>query len=564
MSDRKSVGVALAVSGLDMAPELLAYVEQVVVDEDLHRPAMFAITMVDPRHDIIERSHVKVGVEIEIATVGQGADDERPLLTGDVVAMECEYDQLGTRIVLRGYAKSHRLHRGRRTRIFQDMTDSDIVEKVAGEARLDIGDIEATSEVHEHVSQANVSDWEFLTDRAKVVGLDLTVVDGQLTFGKRSTSDGAPSEFGTDARHLRFGSNLETFHGRLSGADQAPDVQVRGWDQDKKQPVTSTASAGTEAAAVDGTDPTELAGYFSAPTFVEVSSPVRSEREAEETAKALAERIGSAFAEAEGTARGSTALRAGAAVRVSGVSGPFNGTYVLTKVRHVLNARGYRSHFTVSGRNDRSLLGLVTGSGNGNGNGHGDGLAGSRAPGFVRGLVADIVDPDRLGRVKVKFPWLDEKYSSAWAPVMQLGAGPESGTFFLPAVDDEVLVGFEQGRIDRPIVVGGLFNKTDKPPNYGQWLDDGAVTGRGIVSRKGHKITLHDADDLLGIQIVAVDSGKETAVTIGLNGKDKKLVVQSMGDVDVDAVGDITLKGAKVTVQATGELVLKGATVKIN
>jgi phage baseplate assembly protein gpV len=233
-------------------------------------------------------------------------------------------------------------------------------------------------------------------------------------------------------------------------------------------------------------------------------------------------------------------------------------------VRHVINARGYRSHFTVSGRNDRSLLGLVAGNGLGNGTAHGDGIAGRRTPGFVRGLVSDNADPDKLGRVKVKFPWLDEAYSSSWAPVMQLGAGPESGTFFLPAVDDEVLVGFEQGRIDRPVVFGGLFNMTDKPPNYGQWLDNGAVTGRGIVSRKGHHVTFHDADDIFGINIVAVDSGKATAVSIGLNGKDKKLVVHSEGDVDVDATGNVSIKGAKISVEAQGELVLKGATVKIN
>jgi phage protein D/phage baseplate assembly protein gpV len=564
MPDRKSVEAAIAVSGLDMRPELLAYVEQVVVDEDLNRPAMFAITMTDPRHDIVARSGMKAGAEVEISAIGQGADDDRPLLTGDVVAIECEYDQLGVRVVIRGYARSHRLHRGRRTRVFQDVTDSDIVKQIAGEAKLDLGPIEDTSEVHKHVSQANVTDWEFLTDRARLVGLDLTVVDGQLTLSKRGPSDGAPPESGQDARHLRFGSNLETFHGRVSSADQAPEVEVRGWDEDQKQPVTATAKAGTVAAAVAGTNPTELAGYFQAPNFVEVTAPIHSEREAEGTAKALAERIGSAFAEAEGTAHGSTALRAGVAVRVSGVSDHFNGTYVLTRVRHVINARGYRSHFTVSGRHDRSLLGLVSGNGNGNGSGHGDGLSGRRAPGFVRGLVSDNQDPDELGRVKVRFPWLDDAYSSAWAPVMQLGAGPDSGTLFLPAVDDEVLVGFEHGRIDRPVVIGGLFNKTDKPPTYGQFLDNGAVTGRGIWSRKGHRITLHDADDIAGITLSAADDQGGSVVSIGLNAKDKKLVIQTEDAVEITAMGDITLKGANVTVQADSQLVLKGAQIKLN
>jgi len=564
MTDAKAVQAAIAVSGLDLRPEVLAYVEQVVVDEDLHRPAMFAITMADPRNDIVGRSGMKAGAEVEIAALGQGADDDRPLLVGDVVSIECEYDQLGKRVVMRGYARSHRLHRGRHTRVFQNVTDTDIVRTVAGEARLELGDLEETAEVYEHVSQANVSDWDFLSDRARAVGLDLTVVDDKLTLGRRRAAAEAPPDFGSNPRYLVFGGNLEAFHGRVSGADQAPDVEVRGWDEATKQAITATAKAGTDAAEVNGTKPTELAGYFSAPTFVDVARPIRTATEADGAAKALAERIGSAFEEAEGTARGSSALRAGAAVRVGGVSEAFNGTYVLTRVRHVFNAKGYRTHFAVSGRHDRSLLGLVARAGDGNGTAHGDGLAGHRIPGLVRGLVADIVDPDKLGRVKVKLPWLDQEYSSAWAPVVQLGAGPQSGTFFLPAVEDEVLVGFEHGRIDRPIVVGGLFNRTDQPPTYGQFLDDGKVTGRGVWSRNGHVISLHDADDNQGIILRAVDGNRGSVVSIGLNAIDKKLVVISEDKVDIDASGDISLKGANVTVEASGTLVLKGGMVKIN
>ena len=147
---------------------------------------------------------------------------------------------------------------------------------------------------------------------------------------------------------------------------------------------------------------------------------------------------------------------------------------------------------------------------------------------------------------------------------MQLGAGPESGTFFLPAVGDEVLVGFEHGLIDRPMVVGGLFNKIDRPPTYGQYLKDGAVHGRGIFSRKGHRITFHDADDIGGIVLRVDDDNRESVVSIGLNAIETKLVVQSKGAVNIDAEGEITLRGSKVTVEADGELVLKGSTIKLN
>ena len=73
---------------------------------------------------------------------------------------------------------------------------------------------------------------------------------------------------------------------------------------------------------------------------------------------------------------------------------------------------------------------------------------------------------------------------------MQLGAGPDSGTMFIPAVNDEVLVGFEHGDVDWPIVIGGLFNGTDKPPAYSHYLDNGQVHRRSIVSRLGHQIAL--------------------------------------------------------------------------
>ena len=190
MADDQAIDVALVVSGLELRPELLAHVEQAIVDEDLYRPAMFAITLGDPNRDVVSRTGLRPGVEVEISVVGPAAVDDRPLLTGDVVAIECEYDELGARVVVRGYAASHRLHRGRRTRVFRDATDSDIVKQIADEARLRVGAIESTTEVHEHVSQANVTDWDFLAERARRVGLDLTIVDGELRFGPRATEIG--------------------------------------------------------------------------------------------------------------------------------------------------------------------------------------------------------------------------------------------------------------------------------------------------------------------------------------------------------------------------------------
>lgn len=566
MAPNYAVRAITVVDGWELDENLQAFVEQVVVDEHVLFPAMFAITMLDPKRNILDRSGLRVGAEVEITALTGDTLEAKPLIHGEVVTVECDYDELGARMVARGYAGSHRLHRGRRTRTFLDVTDSDIVKRVADEARIDVEAIEETSEVYAQVTQANLSDWDFLADRARRIGFELAMVEGKLHFGLPRRSAEAPdqADVGPDAeppdpRQLLFGQKLLAFHGRLTAAEQVAEVEVRGWDENNKRAVVGTARAGTVAAELELAEPSSMAQFFGDQTFVSVSQRLSSDREAEDAARTLAERIGSAFTEVDGTARGDPVLRAGTPVSLSGVGEDFSGKYVLSHVRHVISGDGYRTHFTASGRSDRSLLGLVStgGAHSSVGNGPADTF---RIGGLVRGLVDDNADPLKVGRVKVSLPWLGADFVTAWAPVMQLGAGPKSGTIFIPAVNDEVLVGFEFGHIDHPIVVGGLFNPIDMPPTYEHFLDNGGVIGRAIVSRLGHEITFNDGQEHSGITL-NTDGG---TVSVNLNALNQKLSLRSDGSIEIEATGELKLKGSKVTVQADGELVLKGAKISLN
>jgi phage protein D/phage baseplate assembly protein gpV len=555
-----SVAPTVTVDGADLQGDIARHIEQVVVDEDVDLPAMFAISLMDPRRDILDRSGMRVGAQVEVSIAGQGASSDEPLVKGDVVTVECDYDEFGARVVVRGYAASHRLHPGRHTRTFVNVTDSDIVKKVAGEAGIELGEIEETTEVHEHVAQANVSDWEFLSARARAIGFELSVVMGRLRFGPPTSSADAPPDAAAqrgsasrDPRVLKYGENLIAFHARISAAEQVAEVKVRGWDDARKEAVVGSAPGGTVAATLDLADPASLAHFLGDPALVAVDASIASQGVADTVAKALAERIGSAFATADGVAVGNTSLRAGLAVRVAGVGEDFSGTYVLSQARHVIDGHGYRTHFSIRGRHAAPASTPESRAASA-------GEAATGFTGFVRGIVSQVDDPEKLGRVKVKLPWLADDFDSTWAPVMQLGAGPKSGTFFLPAVGDEVVVGFEQGLVDRPIVVGGLFNGLDEPPSYGQWLDNGAVTGRGIYSRKGHFVELWDGDDISGVHVAT--AGDEAS--LALDARDRKLVLQSAGAFEVSADGEITIHGSKITVQADGNLVLKGAQIQLN
>src|SRR5205085_2988322 len=126
----------------------------------------------------------------------------------------------------------------------------------------------------------------------------------------------------------------------------------------------------------------------------------------------------------------------------------------------------------------------------------------------ISGVVVGVVtnnqdDPDGLGRVKVKFPWLSNDEESFWARVAVPMAGKERGFYFLPEVEDEVLVAFEHGDPRFPYVLGSLWNGQDKPPEK----NDGKNNVRVIKSRSGHVIRLNDED------------GKEKIESIDKSGK---------------------------------------------
>ncbi len=154
-----------------------------------------------------------------------------------------------------------------------------------------------------------------------------------------------------------MGAHILRLRSIVTSADQVGQVEVRGWDPSQKQKVVSTAPAGTSSASV-GTSPSNLASIFGNATLYGVGVPYSNQTEVDTAAKALADHISSAFAELEGVARGNSKLRAGVAISLSLVGDPFDGKYTLTSVRHRYDASdGYTTAFTVSGRNQRSLLG---------------------------------------------------------------------------------------------------------------------------------------------------------------------------------------------------------------
>ncbi|MEV4509107.1 VgrG-related protein [Dactylosporangium sp. NPDC049525] len=562
----------ISVDGRQLEAAVQACVRQVTVDSDEGGPDSCRVVFDDPARDLLRRSGIDLHATVEVSAGRTGEQVGEAVFEGLVYHLGFEYDDRGAFTTLVAYDGSYGLYNGVHTTTYQNVADSDLATQLARAAGLKVGTITPTSVVHDHLAQVNETHWQLLTRRAREIDFTVRVVGGALDFMQSAEADGAPEPGdyqGTDRLALVPGGNLEQLSARVSAAQQVAEVEVRGWDPEHKRALVATAPARTRSAKL-ADEPDTTAGRFGTSRHVTVDLPLTDQAECDAVAAAQAERLASTFVHAEGVARGDPRIVAGAAVSLGRTGGRFDGKVTVSRARHMWDHRGYRTSFTVSGRHDRSLLGLVTGEDRRPG--------GQPVAGLVVGIVTNVADPDARGRVKLRLPWLSDDYESDWVRVLQLGAGADRGLVLLPEVDDEVLVGFEQGDTRRPYVLGGLYNGVDPPPVEAVDTGAGVVNVRAFRSRKGHEVLFTDTD---GTESIAINAaGKK--VTLVLDAANKALRIEAEGDVEIHAKGnakvtadkDFTLHGdGKGTVSAgrgltldggSGDVVVTGTTIKLN
>ncbi len=554
------------VDGAPVADDIDRLLTSVVVDNSLVDPDMFVLGFRDPDRVVLRKTGIGIGSSIRLSVISDAHPGGEEVMTGEVTALEAEFSTAGTSTVVRGFDTSHRLLRGRSTVAYRNVTYSDVVRTVARRAGVPVGQVDATSGVHDHVVQANVSDWDLLKRLASEVGYELDVSSGKLDFRRPSQASEAPAAGNlnsTNGLQLVKGRNLLEFQGVITAADQVAEVEVRGWDPVTKQEVVGQADASTSS-SVAGVTPADIAVKFGGPRLVSASTLHHRQADAAAEASAIAEHIGATSAEFQAVVRGDPKLRAGVSVSLALVGEPFDGKYRITSSRHVYDhIDGYTTRLSVSGNQGRSLVDLTSG-----------GLAApdrvGRIDGVVPALVTNVNDPDEQCRVKVKFPWLSANFESDWIRTVQAGAGAQRGAVVLPEVNDEVLVAFDQGDLRRPYVIGGLHNGVDKPKVGNALVDSsGKVARRGFVSRTGHTLVFFDGTGKEGVALMTGDKG----LRISLNKTGMAIKITSNGaveitgskDVKIEAGTAMTLKaGTTMNIEAGAKLELKGATVAVN
>ncbi|MEA5471872.1 VgrG-related protein [Spirulina sp. 06S082] len=585
--------LTIKVGGSAISDDLKEDIIYASVEESLHAPSMFTIVVSNPKYggnsdDTFgeNESSFSMGTAVEISftastTESEDFSDEATgtLMKGEITGLETHFtSQAEAPIIVRGYDVAHRLHRGRIIASYQDMTDSDIVKKIASIVGISTGTIDTTSPTHDYVFQENQTYMEFLRERAARNGYELFVQDEKLFFRKPSSSATLELEWLTD---------LSSFRGRVSSAEQVKEVEVRGWDYTTKKEISSTKSSQsnvlTSTKYGKGMSSSTLFDKPTSPKMIVVDKPIYSSTEADTIAQALVDELSGDFVVADATATGNPDIRPGKIVKLTNM-GSYTGEYYITETRQIYDRGTYTTEFSVRGLRGGDLLSILS------------------PPNRLKigqtlliGKVTDNNDEtDKLHRVKVWFPTLtpesgSDAHTSWWARVVGVGAGSSRGFDCLPEVGDEVLVAFEHGDIHRPIVLGGLWNGTDKPPeevtssvakgkvrlrtlqtrvgHKFQFVEedkDNSCIGAYLTTNYGHVANFNDTNKTIeiktkeGHQILFDDTNKKIEVksqgghTITLDDKGKSVSITSTGDMTISAGSSNTLTLSAKTVEIKG------------
>jgi phage protein D len=547
---RRLDNAVVSVDGRPLATDLYGRLTQIRVEESVLLPDYFTLRFDDPHFEVFDTGTFALGTTLEIAFRADG--DPIVITYGEITAISVEPGIAGRHeLVLTGLDLTHRLARGPKTRTFQRVTDADMANRIAGEYGLE-PDVDATGEVHEHVLQAAETDYAFLRRRAGRIGFDFWISEQTFHFKRVPRASIAPPP-------LRWGRNLHRFAVRFASAERCDEMRVLGWDPLGKRAVTGVATEGDPG--TDAPVAAEMAAAarrgFGAVRRQAGQYPVADQSQADALAQSLLLRTSGGEVILRGEAAGDPRIAAGARVQIDQVGRRLAGGYRVTSVEHVYGAgQPYLTRFVCGGKDAAGLADLAGGT---------PATADDRRAwgNLVIGIVTNNADPERLGRVKVTFPTLSPDDESAWARVVAPGVGTGRGMQWLPEIDDEVLVGFELDDKNRPVVLGGLWSRTDPPPQPDPCAN-GVVAARTLASRKDSRLVLTDdptpaVDLVLGGSVCRVHLERSESSVTG----DQKLVI-SATEVEIRATRKLALTGAEVDITASGTLTQVGKPIKLN
>jgi phage baseplate assembly protein V len=417
------------------------------------------------------------GDALEILIAGENA----ALFEGEVTAIDLSYGPRNDRTLrIRAYDLLHRLRKRQNVRVHVQVNAADLARELVSDLGLSV-EAEEGGPVHDRLYQIGSTDLLLLQTTAGKAGLYFASEgDAFHLFTLEGRGDAVPLDLGKTLLEARVEMN----------ADPAVrTVSAQGWDPARVEARRGKAMSPRSGRSTDAeVDPSRVGGTGER---TRVSMAVASDRALDAVAQAELDRESAREVTFWGIAEGNPSLRPGMKVSVAGIAPSFRGTYVLTSVDHVIDAEGgFLSELS-------SLPPAPPYS--------------SEATVTALGVVTQVDDPEKLGRVRVTLPGQGD-LETGWIEVVVPGAGKSKGLVALPGIDDRVLLLFPGGDPAQAIVLGGLYG-AGGPPDAG--IEGGATRRYTFSTPGGQCVRLDDAGKKVRLEDCTgnyIELGPERAV----------------------------------------------------
>ena len=541
----KTVVTATILSGGTEVPKT-CNVLSIVINKEVNRipSAIVVISDGDPARQtsgISNEAWFEPGKELEIK-LGYRASEETAF-KGIVVKHSIKTREKSSVLIIECRDKAYKLTSSCKNGYHIDKKDSEVIEEMIGNYGID-NDVEATSIKHRQMIQYNSSDWDFILCRADVNGLICIANDGKLSVKK-------PDLDAASILTVQYGATVHEMDVEMDARLQYKSVKGTSWNYTDQELLSNVESEEPTLPAAGNLDGAQLAGLMGDDEFTLLHSGRVEEPELQHwvNAKMLKHRL----AKIRGQVKidGTVAVAPGNIIELKGAGERFEGKLFVSGVRQQYEKGNWHTSIQF-GINPEWLAQTYNVQ---------QPLSGALLP-AINGLQIGIVtkleqDPDGENRIMVRIPVIHAQDEGAWCRVSSLDAGNERGMFFLPEVDDEVIVGFINND-PRNGVVLGMVNSSAKPAPLTASDDNHE---KGYQSRSKMKLMFNDDKKIVNIETpgghkVEINEDEKKIHLEDLNGN--KIILNEDG-ITIESIKDIKMKSAADTKIEAVNMEIKGS-----
>jgi Rhs element Vgr protein len=551
------------------------HILSIIVNKEVNRIASATIILLDGEaskqsFEISNKADFEPGKEIEIKAGYRSTEES--VFKGVVVKHGIKVRKNNSVLVIECRDKAVKMTGACKSKYFKDVKDSDIMEELIDAHGVD-KDVTATTVTHKQVVQYNSTDWDFMLCRCDAAGMLCFVNDNKVTIGK-------PQFSGNAALTIQYGATVLDLDAEIDARLQYKSVKGSSWSYTDQSLLDSVEAEDPGVPDAGNITADALADVIGDSEFRLFHSGKMEEPELQAWVNTRA--LKNKLAKIRGRVRteGTAVVSPGQLIQLNGVGERFEGKLYVTGVRHEVEDGSWQTVFQF-GINPEWFTEAYQIQ---------QPLAGGLLP-AIEGLQIGIVtqlkdDPDGENRILVKIPVIHNDDDGAWCRVCTLDAGDNRGSFFLPEIEDEVIVGFINND-PRHGVVLGMVNSSSKPAPLTATDDNHE---KGFQTRSEMKMIFNDDKKSILIETPAGNKVEITEEDKKIHLEDQNgnkltmnsdgITIESAKDIILKASGDIKGEGTNIEFKASsaakveggsgadfksgGTTNLKGSTVNIN